>query len=151
MKQSKIFIDTSVIGGCFDDEFKEFSNLLFQTFHSGTSIPVISEIILAELEEAPEDVKTKFKELKNIEIITINTEIRLLAEKYLKEKVISYKYAPDALHIAAATIAKVDVLISWNFKHIVNLEKIRKFNAVNLKEGYNILEIRTPREVIEND
>jgi hypothetical protein len=74
-----------------------------------------------------------------------------LTEKYMAENIVSEQYASDALHIAIATVLGVDVLVSWNFKHIVNLNKIRLFNAVNLREGYGILDIRTPQEVIEND
>jgi hypothetical protein len=57
----------------------------------------------------------------------------------------------DALHIALATVARVDVLVSWNFKHIVNLARIHAYNAVNLKRGYPLLEIRTPREIVEDE
>jgi hypothetical protein len=74
-----------------------------------------------------------------------------LAERYMDQKIVSENYYSDALHIAVATIIVVDVLVSWNFKHIVNLDKIKLFNSVNLREGYNILEIRTPREVVENE
>lgn len=61
----------------------------------------------------------------------------------------SKKSRVDAQHIATATISRVDVLVSWNFKHIVNLEKIHGYNSVNLRLGYPILEIRTPIEVID--
>ena len=74
-----------------------------------------------------------------------------LAEKYMEQKIVSENYYSDALHIAVATVIGVDVLVSWNFKHIVNLDKIKLFNSVNLREGYNILEIRTPREVIGSE
>jgi len=74
-----------------------------------------------------------------------------LANLYLKEEIVSRKYSGDALHIAIATVANVDVLVSWNFKHIVNLKKIKRFNSVNLNEGYPILEIRTPMELIDNE
>ena len=68
---------------------------------------------------------------------------------YLEEGVITKKYFEDALHIAIATIYQVNVLASWNFKHIVNLDKIRLYNAVNLKNGYAMIEIRTPREILK--
>ena len=74
-----------------------------------------------------------------------------LAEKYIEQKIVSDKFYSDALHIAIATVIGVDVLVSWNFNHIVNLNRIRLFNSVNLREGYSILEIRSPREVIENE
>ena len=81
----------------------------------------------------------------------VNEEMVKLAEKYMEQKIVSEKYYSDALHIAVATVIGVDVLVSWNFKHIVNLDKIKLFNSVNLREGYSILEIRTPREVVTNE
>lgn len=150
MKKIKIYLDTSVIGGCFDEEFEKYSNELFKYFEKGIYIPVISELVVVELEPAPDYIKQKLYNLKLLEILDINPEINVLADKYLNDKIVSKKYKYDCLHIAYATFYKIDVLVSWNFKHIVNLDKIHKFNAVNLKENYNILEIRTPREVIKN-
>ena len=59
-----------------------------------------------------------------------------------------YKIFDDAVHIAMSTVNKIDVLVSWNFKHIVNLNRIHLFNSVNIKEGYNLLEIRSPMELL---
>lgn len=72
----------------------------------------------------------------------------MLANHYLDENVVSDKYLIDAQHIAIATVNKVDVVVSWNFQHIVNLNKIRSYNGVNLKYGYSLIEIRSPRELI---
>ena len=147
----KIYLDTSVIGGCFDKEFEKFSNLLFLKFQKKLCIPLISEVVLAEIEKAPSAVRQKLEELKDIKVITVTKEMKTLAKKYVEEKIVTPKYADDALHIAISTIIKVDVLVSWNFKHIVNLNKIHEFNLVNKREGYNILEIRTPREVVGDE
>jgi len=152
MKQ-RVYIDTSVIGGCYDQEFKEWSNRLFEDFKAGKSIAVVSDITLDELIDAPDMVKNNFNTLpdESIEILTSDDESRGLADKYIIEQAVSRKYYEDALHIAIATINQVNVLSSWNFKHIVNLDKIRLYNAVNLKNGYNMLEIRTPREILKNE
>ena len=83
-----------------------------------------------------------------MEFIEFTEEAGGLAETYLKEGVVSPKSRMDAQHIATATINRVDVLVSWNFKHIVNLERIHGYNSVNLKLGYPILKIRTPIEVL---
>jgi hypothetical protein len=99
---------------------------------------------------APDHVKENLKTI-NYKEYTVNDDMLKLAEKYMEQKIVSENYYGDALHIAVATVIGVDVLVSWNFKHIVNLDRIKSFNSVNLKEGYNILEIRTPREVIENE
>ena len=151
MKILKIYIENSVVGGYFDEEFQEHTRKLFNDFRSNKHTPIISSHVIAELENgAPEYIKENLKSL-NYEEIVVNEEMIKLAEKYLEEKIVSKKYYGDALHIAVATVKNVDVLVSWNFKHIVNLDKIRLFNSVNLREGYRVLEIRTPREVIESE
>jgi len=151
MKILKIYIENSVIGGYFDEEFKEHTRKLFSEFKNGKYKPVISSHVIAELENgAPEKVKENLKTLDYNEF-NISDEMIKLAEKYIEQKIVSEKYYSDALHIAVATVIGVDVLVSWNFKHIVNLDKIKLFNSVNLREGYSILEIRTPREVVENE
>jgi predicted nucleic acid-binding protein len=150
MKQ-KVYIDTSVIGGCFDPEFEEWSNRLFDDFKSGKRIAVISDITLDELSDAPEQVQEKFRIIPedNLEVLISDNESRLLADSYVLEGAVSKKFYEDALHIAISTINQVNVLASWNFKHIVNLDRIRLYNAVNLKNGYSILEIRNPREILK--
>ena len=150
MKQ-KIYIDTSVIGGCFDEEFEEASNLLIDAIIRGELIGVISEVVFLELEEAPPRVRDMLDDLpkENFEYVELTEEASNLAKFYITEKVIELKHLNDAEHIAVATVSKVDVLVSWNFKHIVNLAKIRGFNAVNLKMGYNLIDIRSPWEVIK--
>jgi predicted nucleic acid-binding protein len=151
IKILRIYIENSVIGGYFDDEFKEHTRKLFEKFKNGIFKPVISSHVIAELENgAPNHVKENLMTI-NYEEYTINDEMLKLAEKYIEQKVVSENYYSDALHIAVATVIGVDVLVSWNFKHIVNLDRIKSFNSVNLKEGYSILEIRTPREVVESE
>ncbi|MDR2731825.1 MAG: hypothetical protein LBB36_01240, partial [Fibromonadaceae bacterium] len=113
--------------------------------------PIISSHVIAELENgAPEHIKENLKTI-TYEEYAVNDEMLKLAEKYMEQKIVTENYYGDALHIAAATVLGVDVLISWNFKHIVNLNRIKLFNSVNLREGYSILEIRTPREIVENE
>ena len=71
-----------------------------------------------------------------------------LAQAYLKAGVVTRRQLVDAQHIAVATLHRVDVLVSWNFKHIVNLTRIHGYNSVNLRRGHPLLEIRTPLEVL---
>lgn len=150
MIKLRIYIDTSVIGGCFDSEFKEWSDKLFEEFKTGIKIAIISDITLDELNLARDEVKKQInfipKQFK--EYILNNEETEELASQYIKEKVVTKKFYEDALHIAIATVNKVDVLVSWNFRHIVNLDKIRMYNAVNLKNGYSFIEIRNPRDIL---
>jgi predicted nucleic acid-binding protein len=150
MKQ-RVYIDTSVIGGCFDKEFEEWSIRLFEEFKSGKRIAVISDITLDELSDAPQRVRDNFSAIPEIflEVIISDHESEKLADLYVKEGAVSRKFYEDALHIAISTTSQVSVLASWNFKHIVNLDKIRLYNAVNLKNGFSFLEIRTPREILK--
>ncbi len=85
---------------------------------------------------------------ENIEHVFLDEESIALANAYLKEGVIAERSLSDARHIAIATVERVDVLVSWNFKHIVNLNRIRMINSVNLKFGYSLIEIRSPMEVV---
>ena len=76
-----------------------------------------------------------------------------LADTYISEKVVGKTSLEDCRHIAMATLYKVDVLASWNFKHIVNLDRIKGYNSVNMRLGYTIIEIRSPKDLVnyEND
>lgn len=145
-----VYADTSVIGGCFDDEFKAWSNALIKEFISGTKRIVISDLTLQELELARQEVRGKISEIPEANIlgIGINDEAIQLAETYINEGALTNKSYNDALHIALATLNNSDVLASWNFKHIVNLERIRLYNSINLRLGYRMIEIRTPREIL---
>ena len=82
------------------------------------------------------------------ERVELTDEAIKLAEKYVEEKVVGKTSIEDCRHIAIATIYKVDVLASWNFKHIVNLDRIKGYNSVNLRLGYTMIEIRSPKDLI---
>jgi len=148
--RQRIYLDTSVIGGYLDKEFQEWSRQLFFEFRTGKKIAIISDITLDELENARKEVRELLKLIPEVnkEFVFNDEESEYLAKAYLKEGAITKKFHEDALHIALATINKVDVLVSWNFKHIVNLERIKKYNSVNMKLGYMVLEIRNPREIL---
>jgi len=151
MKQLRVYIENSVIGGCFDEEFAEPTRTLFEAFRNGRYRAVISSHTMNELNNgAPDNVKENLAGIDYEEHL-ITDEMRELTAKYMAEHIVSEQYQSDALHIAAATALRVDVLVSWNFKHIVNLNRIKLFNAVNMREGYGLLEIRTPEEVIDHD
>ena len=149
----KVYVDTSVFGGYFDEDFSEWSVKLIEQFMIGEKIAVISDITEDELKNAPEKVRTLFYNIpaEQKELVKLTNEAKELANKYIKEKVVTKKSLLDAQHIAIATLNKVDVLVSWNFKHIVNYNKIRLYNSVNLKYGYPLLEIRNPRELTDEN
>jgi hypothetical protein len=153
MKRFYVYIDASVIGGCEDSEFAEATLALWQLFIQGVYIMVLSEHTLRELQGAPQSVRNRLVEIPEAhQIILADTpEADALAKAYLSHGILGPGSRSDALHVALATIGHVDVLVSWNFKHIVNLGRIRFFNAVNLEQGYGLIEIRTPREVLSGE
>jgi len=150
MKKQRIYIDTSIVGGFFDEEFEKNTKSLFQRLEKKEVVFVISDVLTDELENAPERVKELLANLDNdfIEKVALTDEARELAEKYIADNVVGKTSYDDCCHIALATVQRVDVLASWNFKHIVNLSRIRGYNAVNLKNGYATIEIRNPKELI---
>ena len=145
----RVYIDTSVIGGCFDPEFAPWSNGLIKDFRLGNFKPVVSEVTSAEVDDAPEPVRNLYADLLSLEpeILEVTEATLQLAEMYQERQFLTPKFYDDGLHIALATIAEVNVLVSWNFKHIVHFDKIRMFNSVNLELGYKQLQIYSPREV----
>ena len=149
----RIYTDTSVIGGCLDDEFEDSSRQLFDRFRRGEDVIVISELTLLELEGAPPQVRETLETVPSSyrEDVEFTEEASHLAELYLQTGVVGEASRVDAQHIATATVHRADVLVSWNFKHVVNLERIRGYNSVNLREGYPMLEIRSPQEVLPYD
>ncbi|MBE0427212.1 MAG: type II toxin-antitoxin system VapC family toxin [Nitrospirae bacterium] len=149
MKKTRIYVDTSVIGGCCDPEFQEWSKGLLADFQTGIFSLLLSELTDAEIQDAPDEVKNiyvDFRESAN-EIIELSSEAIELADVYLKHNILTQNFRDDARHIAIATVAGADLLVSWNFKHIVHFEKIQKFNAVNIQMGYKPILIYSPREV----
>jgi hypothetical protein len=145
----RIYLDTSVLGGCYDAEFAPWSNGLLKDFGLGTFVPVVSDVVATEIKQAPELVREVYAELiaSGAEILAVTPEALRLADVYQERKILTPKFYDDGLHIALASLAAVDVLVSWNFKHIVHYDKIRHFNAVNLELGYKPLAIYSPREV----
>ena len=112
---------------------------------------MLSDLTLQELELARDEVREKVKEVPEQHRIGlfVNDEAIQLAETYISEGALTNKSYNDALHIALATLNNTDVLASWNFKHIVNLDRIRLYNSINLRLGYKMIEIRTPREILK--
>lgn len=152
-RRIRVHIDTSVIGGCLDDEFRTPSLRLFDGSRAGGALLVVSDTTLAELASAPARVRNVIQDLPRecLELVQQNPESEALAEEYIRQAVVSRRMLADAQHIAVATVARVDVLVSWNFRHIVNLDRIHGFNAVNLRSGYPLLEIRSPLELWQHE
>jgi len=147
----KIYIDTSVFGGYFDKEFEKETRPFFDKVIKDKIKILISEVLELEIYRAPDFIRNFYESLPDelIEKVELNDEIRKLADTYINEKVVGKTSRADCQHIALATVNKADVLVSWNFKHIVNLERIRGYNSINFREGYQMTEIRTPKEIFD--
>ena len=149
MKQ-RIYIDTSVVGAYFDEEFEIATRRFFNRLENNEIIFVVSDLLDIELINAPQRVRELLHNYSSekFERIELTQEAIKLADTYIEEKVVGKTSIEDCRHIAMATINKVDVLASWNFKHIVNLDRIKGYNSVNLKLGYQMIEIRSPKDLI---
>jgi hypothetical protein len=149
MKITRVYLDTSTIGGCFDPEFATWSNGLFEDFAAGRCLPVVSVVLETELIKAPPWVRKKLNEVRRMqhEFVRVSDEALDLWAAYVSHGILSLKHKNDMMHVALATVSGCEVLASWNFKHIVRFDKIRRFNAVNLELGYRQVAIHSPREL----
>ena len=146
----RIYVDTSVFGGYFEVEFEEWTKPFFEKFISGEYKMLYSQLTELELKKAPEHVQNLIKQIpaEHIEFLSITDQANSLADYYINENVVGRTSIEDCRHIAIATLNNADILASWNFKHIVNVQRIRGYNSVNYKFGHKIIDIRTPREII---
>jgi hypothetical protein len=153
MKKMLIYVDASVVGGCEDVEFADDSLALWRLFIRGQYVMVLSEHTLRELAGAPEQVRRRPSDVPQEHRVFLadNDEAYALAEAYLEHRIVGPGSRADCLHVALAVVSQCDALVSWNFKHIVNLGRIRLFNAVSLEKGYRPIEIRSPKEMLLNE
>jgi len=149
VRKIRVYVDTSVFGGTQDEEFAEPSRRFFERVDQGEYLVLLSATTYGELERAPEGVSRVLRRLsrQEFEEVPVDAEVRALADAYLEAGIVGRASADDALHVAAATVSGADVILSWNFRHIVNYDRIRKFNAVNLMRGYRTLDVRSPLEM----
>ncbi len=148
----RIYADTSVFGGVFDAEFEEPSKQFFREIDAGRFLLVTSAIVEAEIEPAPDNIRAFFAQYANSAELALPTEeMFVLQQQYISAGIVTEKSTEDALHVAIASVAKCDLIVSWNFKHIVHFEKIPKYNAVNVLNGYGQIGIYSPLEIINYD
>ena len=147
----KLYLDTSVFGGCYDEEegWVEDSKRVLSYCQSGKALLVRTPLLEEELDEAPVEVSSLLKSVppEHQVFSPISSEVVELAEEYIEAKVVGRKSLEDCIHVAAATISHADAIVSWNFKHIVRLDRIKAFNAVNLMNGYGMITILSPMDV----
>ena len=152
MKTPVLYLDTSVIGGYFDDEFKEATRELWRQMEAGKYRFVTSTITADELAEAPIQVRDLWADTFTPEmILDVTEDMDQLAAAYMAQKVVPAKYEDDALHVAIAVVGGIQVIVSWNFKHLVNFQREAGFNGVNLLQGYPSVRILSPLELIYDD
>jgi len=145
----KIYADTSVFGGVFDEEFAQDSRQFFEDVLIGKFSLVISALVEQEIESAPELVIVNFMRfVSTSELAEISPAVLDLRDAYLSAGIVTPKSTDDATHVALATISQCEIIVSWNFKHIVHFQKIPKYNAVNALHGYRSINIYSPSEVI---
>jgi hypothetical protein len=149
-KPLRVYADTSVFGGCFDSEFMTESVRFFEEVRQGQFVVVVSNVTLDELGLAPGAVRVVLADLppQQVEIVSESAESDDLRDAYLEAAVVGPASINDAAHIAVATISRVDLVVSWNFKHIVHFEKIGAYEEVNSLRGYRSPRIYSPREVV---
>jgi len=147
----RFYFDTSVIGGVFDTEFEEHSIILLEKVKLGQIKAVISDVTESEIMKARKEIREFYLSIPkdSIEFVEITKDAVLLADNYISDNVVGKTSRNDCLHIGIATVSKVDILVSWNFKHIVNIYRIRGYNSVNIKLGFPPLEIRSPKDIVE--
>ncbi len=150
MRTPRIYADTSVIGGCLDAEFSNESSHFIEMVRKGKCVLLLSEIVIAELDMAPAEVQNILLSLPEemMERVELTDEILELRNEYIKAKILGPELIDDATHVAVATVTRADAIVSWNFKHIVRLDKMKAYNQVNLMNGYGILTIISPKEVL---
>ena len=150
MRVWRAYIDTSVVGGVFDELFMDASRHFFSLVEQGLFRLLISNLLIDELRGAPDNVQHFLETLTPncFEIVMVSPEAEFLAQRYIESGVVTSKSVEDALHVAVATVNNADLIVSWNFKHIVNFSRIHGYNAVNLLQGYRALEIHSPMEMM---
>ncbi|MCC6442456.1 MAG: hypothetical protein IT210_03250 [Armatimonadetes bacterium] len=148
----RVYADASVYGGAFDEEFESYSRRFFELIRGGRFYLVTSALVYQALHLAPVHVQEFYRELSvKSELISITDEVLALRDAYIDAGILTEKSLTDATHVAVATLSRCDLIVSWNFKHIVNFKKIPMYNAVNILRNCGQISIHSPQEVIEID
>jgi len=145
----RVYTDTSVIGGCCDPEFASSSRSLMEMARAGKITLLISQVVLDELANAPIEVQEILKSIPtmSVEYVDLTSEVTNLRDAYLRAGIVGPKWIDDATHVAAASVIGANAIVSWNFRHIVRIDRIGQYNEVNIEQGYRPLTIVTPIEV----
>jgi predicted nucleic acid-binding protein len=157
VKKLKIYLDTSDIShlDALDVPDKEAdTKRLWEEIMAGTYGVVISDLTAREIDGCPEPKRTFIQSLMaNIssEYVERSEEAKRLSGLYFEVGGLPPKSKDDAMHIAIATVSGCDAILSWNFKHIVNIRAMTAVDAVNLREGYHLIRILSPSMILEEE
>jgi predicted nucleic acid-binding protein len=144
-----IYIDSSVVGGYFDTEWQDATRELWRQWELGRWRMITSVVTVAEMLNAPAQVRELFESTFDADsVLQATDEMDALAELYLKARVVPTRYSDDARHVAACVAGGCLILVTWNFRHLANVNREAGFNAVNLLHGYPAVRMVSPLEVI---
>jgi predicted nucleic acid-binding protein len=144
-----LYLDTSVIGGYYDTEFMDDTRALWQLRGVGRFQFVTSQLVFQEIAGAPLRVRELMRAtFEPTDVLDRSAEVEELAQAYLAQNVVPLDYDDDARHVAICTVARIEYLVSWNFKHLANVRREAGFNAVNLLQGYSPIRIVAPTFLI---
>ena len=147
--QPRLYLDTSVYSGVFNQRFAHDSDRLIKAIHAKKCITLISDIVMAEINRAPTHVQEIVASLpaSQVSALSFSEEVEKLQQEYLARKILTTRSENDAAHVAFATVHRADAIVSWNFRDIVRLDKMKKYNQVNFSMGFGVLTIVSPTEV----
>jgi predicted nucleic acid-binding protein len=145
----RLYLDTSVYSGVFNPGFASDSKRLIDAIHSKKCVVLISDMVIAEISRAPKHIQELVAAIPRAQVVSLafDVEVERLQQEYLSRKILTSRSENDAAHVAFATVFRADAIISWNFRDIVRLDKMKKYNQVNFSMGYGVLTIISPKEV----
>lgn len=156
MKKLKLYFDTSVLNFAIATDVpneRQITLKLFEEVKQGKHEVFVSDVVFKEINRAPTSVATKLKALLldlNVVELLADEDAQSLSRKYIENGIIPKRYEDDAMHIAIASVNDLDVIVSWNFNHIVKVKTKKEVTGINLMMGYKEIEIYSPQEVIES-
>jgi hypothetical protein len=156
MRMPKVYLETTLFNFYVDEDRDAHAETvkLFKEIAEGKYEAYSSDYVIDELERAPEEKREKMFNLFSqfgIKVLGPDTAADKLADLYVSEGIIPLKYRTDGLHIAIATVNRLDMIVSMNFQHIVKRKTVKMTGAINILNGYQVIEIYSPMEVVENE
>jgi hypothetical protein len=149
MERSRIYVETSVLGGCFDPEFRYWTHGLIEDFRKGTFQPVMSDIVASEVLELHESIRGIHRELLALGAQEVGVTLAALdlRRAYQERVTLAPNFQNDLLHLAVASLADVDVTVSWGLPRVISLDQLIALNTINQELGHRPVALSLPREV----